>query len=319
MERNTYYKRNGDIISYTQIAFLQEECAVVIKTGIRGGKQEVERKEFDDVMPAFDFYLELRRKYKEEDRCFPGTAEIKISMDLDKQAKTLTQEKFKELLQTISSNVEDYRFETVNGDSVYIKKTKGSLYSIRFDLVQKEPALQEIISKLLVLTNNADLTVTEGADKVYTQIPAFTGEKDLEVEFWTDNIGFIFFTLSIGEQIFESRFSDVWDPTRDFKAWLEAICVGVEDCSFMIQNEGEDTKFNLHNWGTERALFFMGWSRDEMNIVEYVNKHQFVEALYTGYLAFINPETFTDKKNWDLDLSSKFKSKIIEEYLSETQ
>src|ERR1039458_7704358 len=95
--RNTFYKRNGNIISYKQIEFLQDNT-VVVKSGTRGGEQQIERNEFEDAELAMDLYFELLKKHKKEDHCFPWTAEIKISMDLDKQAKTLTQEKFKELL-----------------------------------------------------------------------------------------------------------------------------------------------------------------------------------------------------------------------------
>jgi hypothetical protein len=315
--KETFYQASGNAIAYKQIEFHQD--MVVLKSGIRGGNQEIEKKQFPDDEAALDFYMERRKQYRQEakDNRYTGAGEIKISIDLTKQQKTLTQDEFQELLQTISHAVEEYIYDTVNGEMGRdIKKVKGTLYSISVHLIDKEPALQEIISKLRVLTNKADLTVTEGGDKVFTQIPAFTGAKDLEVEFWTENYGFIFFTLTLGEQTFESRFSDVWDPTRDLRAWLESITTGVEECAFMIQNEGEDTKFNLHNWGN-RALFFMGWDRDNMNMVEYVNRHQFVKALYTGYLNFFNPDTFSDKKNWDENNAELFKSKIIEEYLAE--
>lgn len=46
-------------------------------------------------------------------------------------------------------------------------------------------------------------------------------------------------------------------------------------------------------------------------------KIQAKSTLYTGYLDFINSETFTDKKNLDENNAELFKSKIIEEYLDE--
>ena len=146
--KRTFYQAKGETLMYKQIEF-QKDNTVILKSGIRGGKQEIESKQFPDAEPAIDFYFERYRQYKAEDNIYPWAAEIKFTMDLTKQVKTLTQEKFNELLQSISCMVEDYLYETVNGViSKGIKKVKGTLYSISLHLIDKEPAIQELIGSL---------------------------------------------------------------------------------------------------------------------------------------------------------------------------
>jgi len=263
-----------------------------------------------------DLYFDLIQKHRAEERFYPWTTEIKITMDLTAQKNSLPKEEFKALLNTISCVIENHLYDTINGDIARgIKKIKGGLYSIKVYLIEKENSIKELTEKICAITKNTQVGVSDGQDKVYTQIPAFTFTRDLEVEFWTEDYGFIFLTLTLGAQVFETRFSDVWNPTGDLKRWLEAISIGVEECSFSIQNEGEDVKFNFTNWRPDRGLFYVGWDRGQMSMVEHVNRYQFVKAMYTAYRAFLDPQTFTDKRNWSEDIADRFRSNIVEEYL----
>ena len=147
-----------------------------------------------------------------------------------------------------------------------------------------------------------------------------TEAKNLVVNFWSQDRGFIFFKISIGESIFESRFSDVFDPIPHLRAWLESITTGVEQCSFSYATEGEDPTFNYHSrYGNSPDVFFEGeneYNEKTRGVYARVDRHQFVNAFYTTFLDFLSSETFINT-DWDAEMRSSFKSKIIEEYLAE--
>lgn len=79
------------------------------------------------------------------------------------------------------------------------------------------------------------------------------------VDFYNVDGGWIFFKVKVGEQLFDGRFSEVFDPIMDFKKWLEAIAIGVQQTSFEFDPEGNDIKFDI-----ERVC----WDREVLTICE---------------------------------------------------
>lgn len=317
----TFFKRNGDTITYTRVELevIDDNSKVKIISGTLGGGDNIETENFTDVDAAHDRYWDLLKQHRREDRYYPWTAELKISMNLEKQKTLKSTDDFNELLNTISFTVENQLYDTINGEvSRDIKKIKGGLYSIIILVIDREKAVQELNEKLCTLTGNTQIGFLDVKDSLIPHVLAFTESKKLEVEIWTeDDSGFIYVTLTLGHQIYETRFSDVWNPVEDLRRWLEAICIGVEESAFVIQNEGEDTKFNFRIWGIGKALFFVGWEMHDMYMVEHVNRVQFVREFYDRITEFLNPATFHHQRNWGDDNHIKFKSKIIEEYLND--
>ena len=56
--------------------------------------------------------------------------------------------------------------------------------------------------------------------------------ENISVDFYDVDAGWIYFKVKVGEQLFDGRFSEVFDPIMDFKKWLEAIAIGVQQTSF---------------------------------------------------------------------------------------
>ena len=67
----------------------------------------------------------------------------------------------------------------------------------------------------------------------------------LVVKFYEVEAGWFRFKLNIGEQFFDGQFSSVFDPILDFKYWLEAISIGVQQTSFRYNPEGNIIEFNF--------------------------------------------------------------------------
>ena len=68
----------------------------------------------------------------------------------------------------------------------------------------------------------------------------------MNVEFYEATEGWLWFKISAGDQVFDGRFSEVYDPIMDFKKWLEAIAIGVKQTSFDFDPEGDDVTFDFN-------------------------------------------------------------------------
>ncbi len=98
--------------------------------------------------------------------------------------------------------------------------------------------------------------------------------KLLNVEFHKAISGCLEYKITIGEQVFEDSFSDVFDPILDLKSWLEAISVGVEQTSFSYDNEGQEFKFDFQRVTWDKEIFVIS----EL----YAPKHFFMNAKNTN-------------------------------------
>ena len=125
----------------------------------------------------------------------------------------------------------------------------------------------------------------------------------LTIEFGKVRYGLLHFTLSLGDQSFETRFSDVFDPYYRFKHWLEAIAVGVEQCSFSFDAEGPDYRFGFEQPCWNRCEFVLDcpYGTDVPHLKGNVERRQLVEAFYNGFLGFGDSAEF-DRREWEVEL-----------------
>lgn len=133
------------------------------------------------------------------------------------------------------------------------------------------------------------------------QIPIFEGTKKLNVEFAETDYGWIYLTLTIGENSYQTRFSEVFDPLPRFKYWLEAISVGVQQCSFSFDPEGDEIKFDFESIAWNRKLFTVSYAYGEINeffLSDYIDRKHLVETFYCGFRDFCNSPNF-NKYNWE--------------------
>jgi hypothetical protein len=96
--------------------------------------------------------------------------------------------------------------------------------------------------------------------------------------------GCLHFRVSVGDQCVDMRACNTTDPFPDFIAWLEAITVGVENCAFIIDEEGTDKQFDYsRRCGQEESIFIIKepYEGEEL-LVAPVKTKQMVKALYEG-------------------------------------
>ena len=130
--------------------------------------------------------------------------------------------------------------------------------------------------------------------------PEFDETKKLEVDFKAVRYGIIYFTLTLGEKSFGTIFSEVFDPLQNFRKWLEAISIGVHQCSFWYDPEGTETKFNFERISFKRELFAVSYYYDDSDVFlsGYIERRQLVEEFYFGFLNFCNSPKF-EKYQWE--------------------
>lgn len=122
----------------------------------------------------------------------------------------------------------------------------------------------------------------------------------LIVDFHKVQYGMMDFTMTIGEKSFETNFSEAFDPIIPFKKWLEAICIGVYQCSFWFDPEGTETKFSFERrfWNADNFTVSYNYDDKEIFLEGKVERRQLVEAFYCGLLDFRDSPRF-DVDEWE--------------------
>ena len=133
-------------------------------------------------------------------------------------------------------------------------------------------------------------------------LAASNDNKKLKINFHEVKYGWIEFTLTLGEKSFQTRFSEVFDPIPDLKKWLEAISIGVQQCSFFFDAEGPEIRFNLERISYDREIFTVSQAYDDSEIFlsDCVDRYQLVEEFYIGLLSFRDSPSF-DKREWEVE------------------
>ncbi|MEJ7849648.1 MAG: hypothetical protein WKF92_16310 [Pyrinomonadaceae bacterium] len=135
----------------------------------------------------------------------------------------------------------------------------------------------------------------------------------LSIEFIECRWGLLFFNLHLGEKIFETNFSNVFDPLPSLKHWLEAVAIGVDQCSFQYDPEGDDVCFNFERRCYDFEVFSVGYAYDdEKSYFEgKIGRRQLVEAFYRGFLEYGNSPEF-DRDSWAHDCIGEGSSELSE-------
>lgn len=124
----------------------------------------------------------------------------------------------------------------------------------------------------------------------------------LVVNFYEVEAGWLRFKLKIGEQFFDGQFSSVFDPILDFKYWLEAIAIGVQQTSFRYNPEGNEVEFNFKtvDWTKEILIIQDNFEEGEFFIKASIKRKQLVRAFYLGLLTFANSNEFKSNE-WEIE------------------
>lgn len=116
----------------------------------------------------------------------------------------------------------------------------------------------------------------------------YHGPKEFSVQYAMAFYGLIYLKITLDGKSFVTDFSEVYDPLYAFKYWLEAICIGVEQCSFPFDPEGEEIRFDFQrHWNDTEGIFT---ARSEYGEQIYLSEHvetvNLVAAFYIGFLRF---------------------------------
>lgn len=130
------------------------------------------------------------------------------------------------------------------------------------------------------------------------------------VDFYKVDGGWIYFKVKVGEQLFDGRFSEVYDPIMDFKKWLEAIAIGVQQTSFEFDPEGNDIKFDYERvcWNREVLTIYEPTEDGEVFIKANVNRKQVVKEFYLGLVNFSKSDKYKPAE-WEVEY---FKERLCE-------
>lgn len=137
--------------------------------------------------------------------------------------------------------------------------------------------------------------------------------KNLVVDFYEVKAGWMSFKLTLDEQVFDSSFSDVFDPILDFKNWLEAAAIGVQKCSFSYDPEGNDIQFEIERISYERGNEFTisePYENGQIFLKGFVDRKQVVKAFYYGLLNFANSDKFKSE-GWEIEYIYERLSKAL--------
>lgn len=125
--------------------------------------------------------------------------------------------------------------------------------------------------------------------------------QEVNVEFYEATYGWLCFKVSAGDQVFDGRFSEVFDPIMDLKKWLEAIAIGVKQTSFNFDPEGDDVKFDFDRkrLDTEVLTICQPYG-DEIYLKVNVERKQVVNAFYRGLIDFSKSDRY-DPREWEVE------------------
>lgn len=117
---------------------------------------------------------------------------------------------------------------------------------------------------------------------------------DFQVEFLQAKAGWLRFEVTSAEMTFEGAFSAVFDPLLKFKAWLEALAVGVEQASFTYDAEGPYITFD---WDYNKLVI----STDNYQTILFsvtTERHHVISAFYNALKDFAESDRYK-REEWE--------------------
>lgn len=125
----------------------------------------------------------------------------------------------------------------------------------------------------------------------------------LSLTFFQGTYDWLNFRVSVGDQSIRTRFWAHCDPLPKLKHWLEAICIGVEECAFSFDAEGDELKFVYDRNGWRQSIFRIGYpySSNQKWLLEGPVDHiQLVREFYIGFLNHRNSPLF-NRDGWETE------------------
>jgi hypothetical protein len=126
--------------------------------------------------------------------------------------------------------------------------------------------------------------------------------KKLVVEYDAAISGCLPFKVTACDQSYYDVMSCYWDPLPDLKKWLESIVIGVQQCSFKYDNEGQIIKFDFKMiWQDHQKIcqFSVFWNnKNHLYFRVFVEIKQLVNAFYCATMQMFDSEIYNPKE-WE--------------------
>lgn len=136
----------------------------------------------------------------------------------------------------------------------------------------------------------------------------------LAADFYEVESGMLKFRLSMGTQSFEGSFADAVEPLLDFRHWLEAIAVGVQQCSFLYWEGGDAMRLSIERSpmtvNADVSVFCLQEEVGDVLMLGHVYRRQLVEAFYKGFFALVRSEHFRQRQCHNTTLSEYLMEKM---------
>jgi len=102
--------------------------------------------------------------------------------------------------------------------------------------------------------------------------------------------------------------SSVFDPFHDFLVWLESIVLGVQRCSFLIEEEGPEKIFWAKRFYGDiyQLKILKSWGPNKEILNCYIHKAQLMEAFYGSTVKFYFSEHYNRDKHEIFTIEDKF-------------
>lgn len=117
--------------------------------------------------------------------------------------------------------------------------------------------------------------------------------------FYYVEAGFIQFHVIAGAQAYRTTFSNVFDPIRDLKNWLEALCTGVYECTFYYDEEGPQTLWSYTQVRWDASVFQIKEYPDgEVLLSCKIERKNLISDIYTAFLELFASDRY-DPEEWE--------------------
>ena len=161
----------------------------------------------------------------------------------------------------------------------------------------------------------------------HLEVPHDPETTNVNFHFHDCDAGWIHLTVSAGSVKRQINLSHGWDPFPDFMACFESICCGVEQCSFIIDEEGRGTRINFERFHWHCFQFTISdFESSEVLLQCYVIPFEFVKSFYYSMHDFAFSDQYI-KSEWSgpaeddwhgVDLPT-LRSKLIEDWIDNKQ
>lgn len=128
--------------------------------------------------------------------------------------------------------------------------------------------------------------------------------QNIKVDFKEVHGGWMEFSVSAGDQRYDTWFSCVYDPIASLRKWLEALTTGVYQCGFCYDIEGQEIIWSFTQTHWNKGIFHVmaNYLDDESPayVASYADRKQIVNSLYLGFLHFFGSDKYKPAE-WEVE------------------